>query len=531
MSYSQSWLEDPSAIRIVLVVAKYFDVTANEEKELLLSTTGYTTTDGKVFDPVIVGDVSVSESFSSDNSISMSWSDIEVTNKNGEYDNYLNPSLFIWPNRSIKIYYGDPGWSSSYANLNNTFLKIFDGVIADCDTRNREAFNIKIRDKLERLNSRLTEATLGSYGIWQGGQQNQNEIKPVIFGEIFNSTPLLINPAELEYMYNCSNPASTGSTVAANGESELLIEIRDNGAPIYVYNDVTNYGGATVNASNSTFKLKSPPAGEITVSVQGVKKSVNMVTGETLNTYNNTIAQLIAVIVLNFGKQNTRLLPQDVDWINFNDFNNSNIIPAGVVINDATNVLEVCQSLANSIGSSVVMSREGKLQILKFGTPYGASTPITEDDMYYNSLEVSNRLVPVAAQNINWGKNWTVQSNITTAIPAEHKQDFATEWRQSKVKDDTVATKYKLEVETVFKETLLITAATADAEANRLLNYYKVPRTIYRFVGTSKLFSLKLGQPVTLKHHRFGLENAPSGQVVLLNPNWIKGEIEVEVIV
>jgi hypothetical protein len=531
MSYSQTWLEDPAAIRMILVVAKYLDIEANNtEKEFLISTTGYTTTDGKVFDPVIQGEVTVSESFGSESSISMSWGDIEIGNRNGEFDSLLDSTKYIWSNRSVKIYYGDPGWSSSLSGLSTTFLKVFDGVIYDVDTRNRQSFNIKIRDKLERLNARLTEATVGTYGTWASGQQNQDEIKPVTLGEVFNIKPVLIDPSQLEYIYNCSNPQG-GSTIAQSGESELLIEVRDNGAPIYVYNDVANYGGITHNSSQSTFKLNSPPAGELTVSVQGARSSVDFVAGTLLNTYNNTIANLIAVTAMKFGKANTRFLSEDIDWINFKNFNDLNPVPAGVTVTDATNVLEICQSLALSIGANVFVSREGKLQLIKYGTPYGTSVTITEADMYYDSFEISKRLVPQAAQNIAWGKNWSVQQNLTTAIPADHKQDFGIEWRYAKVKDQVVADKYKLETEVVPKETLLISTDDAEDEANRLLNFYKVPKTTYRFLGTTKLFSLKIGQPVVLYHHRFGLSNGVNGQVVTLNPNWTKGEIEVEVVV
>ena len=531
MSYSQTWLEDPAAIRMILVVAKYLDIEdSNTEKEFLISTTGYTTTNGKVFDPVIQGEVTVSESFGSEDSISMSWGDIEIGNPNGEFDHLLDSTKYIWTNRSIKIYYGDPGWASSLTGLSTTFLKVFDGVIYDVDTRDRQSFNIKIRDKLERLNARLTEATVGTYGTWASGQQNQDEIKPVTLGEVFNIKPVLIDPSQLEYLYNCSNPEG-GSTVAQSGESELLIEVRDNGAPIYVYNDVANYDGITHNPTQSTFKLTSPPAGELTVSVQGIRASVDFVNGTLLSTYNNTIANLIAVTAMKFGKANTRFLSEDIDWVNFKNFNDTNPVPAGVTVTDAANVLEICQSLALSVGANVFVSREGKLQLIKYGAPYGNSVTITESDMYYDSFEISKRIVPQAAQNIAWGKNWTVQQNLTTAIPADHKQDFAVEWRYVKVKDQAVADKYKLETDVVPKQTLLISTDDAEDEANRLLNFYKTPRTTYRFTGTTRLFSLKIGQPVVVFHHRYGLSNGVNGQVVTLNPNWTKGQIEVEVLV
>jgi hypothetical protein len=536
MSYSQSWLQDPSAIRMLLVVAKVFNVLTNQEESIYLSTTGYTTSDGVAFYPVIVGNIQLTESFGAEDSVSMTWGDVEITNKNGEYDKYLDSSKYVWSNRELIMYYGDPGWTSTLSNIPTIFLKIFDGVIEDCDSRNIQSFNLKLRDKLERLNGPLSEAVVGTYGVWPSGQQNKDQLKPVIFGEVFNTTPVLIDPAQLEYLYSCSNPnkLSAGQTnaISTNGASELLIEVRDNGAPIYIYSDTVNYGGAVANNSNSTFKLTSPPSGEITVSVQGVKISVDLDNGTVLNgTYTNTIANLIATIVMSFGKASTRFTAADVDWVNFKQFDTQNPVPAGVLIEGNTNVLEACQSLALSIGANICMSREGKLRILKFGEPYGTSVTVTPDDMVFDTLEISNRLVPSSAKAINWGKNWTVQTNLTTAIPADHKQSFAREWLTVTAKDETVAQRYKSEVETIPKNTLLINEANASQEATRLLNYYKVQKTFYRFRGTPRLLSLSLGQPVLLKHHRFGLDNGVSGQVVSLSPDWLSGYIDVEVLV
>lgn len=537
MSYSQSWLDSPSAIRMVLVIAKVFDVLANQEIDLYLSNSGYTTTDGVTFNPVLVRDISLTEEFRAEDSISMSWGDLEVTNKNGQFDTYLNSSKYVWANRSIKIYYGDPGWTYSLSQIDSTFLKIFDGVIADCDSRNISSFNIKLRDKLERLNSPISEAVLGEYGTWPGSQTNKEQIKPIIFGEVFNVTPVLIDPSQLEYMFSCSNPAKLGplelNNVSGNGAAELVIEIRDNGAPIYVYSDTVNYGGATINLTNSTFKLSSPAAGDITLSAQGVKKSVNLTTGSTVtpNTYSNTVANIIATIVTNFGKPTTRFTASDLDLANLQAFDAANQIPVGVFLDSVTNVLEVCQSLAKSVSANIIMSRVGKLQLLKFGEPYGTSTTITPEDMLFDTFQISNRLVPDTVKTVKWGKNWTVQSNLTTAILTEHKESFSKEWLEATQKDDTLSDLYKSETQVNGKETLLITSASAQAEALRLLNYYKVQRTVYSFTGRSRLLSLKLGQPVSLNHSRFGLQSGVTGQVVSLVPNWTTGYIEVEVIV
>lgn len=81
------------------------------------------------------------------------------------------------------------------------------------------------------------------------------------------------------------------------------------------------------------------------------------------------------------------------------------------------------------------------------------------------------------------------------------------------------------------RNTYLVNSAQTVAEATRLVNYYKTPRSIFSFVGTSKLMGVKLGQQVTLTHNRFGLQSVKTGQVIKCTPRWCKGLIDLEVIV
>ena len=90
-------------------------------------------------------------------------------------------------NRAIKVWSGDPAWPRG------DFRLVFDGVIADMGSAGRESVNLVLRDKLQRLNTPITEAKLG------GASPNKDAILPIPFGECHNVTPLLTNPATLEY--------------------------------------------------------------------------------------------------------------------------------------------------------------------------------------------------------------------------------------------------------------------------------------------------------------------------------------------
>jgi hypothetical protein len=535
-TYSSDWLQDSQSIKVVLMVVTIQAYSGSwAPTTLYISNAAYITDDGvTVFNPIIKGDVSFSESISANGGISVTYGDVSLANHNGEYDDYLDNTKYIWTNGSIKMYYGDPTWTcTSLADITGSkFLKIFDGTIGDIDSRSLTSLNIKVRDKLQRLNSPLTTYKLGTYGYWAGGQLNIDAIRPVILGEVFNIEPLLIDPSSLQYLFNHDYYVEQ-----ANGsvKSEAIIEVRDSGVPIY---NSTVLTGATINLTNSKLIINKPPAGTITVSVQGIKDSYNFDTGVLVqDTYSNNIASLIAIIVTKFGKDTTRFTAADLDLVNLKDFSSACPQVIGAAVLDRENVLKVCQDMVSSVGAQLFVNRNGLLRILRYGVGYNTGrviTSITESDIIYNSMSVSNRLPIVASIKLGYCKNWAIQPGLLTDIPQAHKDSFATEWLTVTSTNATVATNYKLDTDPVQKDTMLLTTADATAEANRLLTLYSTQKTVYKFTGGPNLLQLILGQDVTVIHSRFNLYNAGAGvvgQVVSLSPNWTKSSIDVEVLI
>ena len=527
--YSQEWLEDPESIKIILVVTQVYNVTNTLTETLNWSNAAYTTTEGIYsFSALIRRDVRLVETLSPDGTGAMTFGDLELDNPNGELDQYLDSAKYIWSNRPIQIYYGDPQWNCNFADVFTRFQLVFNGVIDNVDSRARNTLNLKVRDKLEQLNTPLTEDKLGVTGTWNGGQQNQDAIKPVIFGEAFNITPLLTDPSSLKYQFN-------------NGVSEALLEIRDNGNPIYN----SSLTGATVNLTTSTFTLPYQALGTLTCSVQGIKSPVNLTTQSITSTptYTDNIAVLIATIVTQYGRgvsgtrPSARFTVADLDFANLRAFSSANTQSVCAVITDTQNVLTVCRSLANSIGAQLFITRAGKLQLLRYGVPYNSSpvvTEIAEQDIIYNSIMVSRRSDVVAAVKLGFGKNYTTQTGLLTSIPQNHKDNFAEPWITNTQTNQTVASQYKLTLEAQQTDTQLVNTAQAIAECTRRLNYDSVQHTVYKFTGTSKLLGLVLGQSVVLKHSRFNLYNSgngTTGQVITLSPNWTSGSVEVEVLI
>ena len=215
---TQTWLEDQTSIRCLLVEITALNVSTNTETTFYLSSAGYTTTTADVsYLPYLTGALQTTESLSIEGSLTMSFGDIQIANFNGELDSWLDSTQYIWANRAVRVYLGDPRWiSSNLTAVRTNFEKVFEGVIADIDSSSREYLNFKVRDKLEKLNYPISDDVIGTYGTWSGGQTNQDTIRPLIFGEVNNITPVLIDPSKLEYMFSdtcvVTNVKSSSST-------------------------------------------------------------------------------------------------------------------------------------------------------------------------------------------------------------------------------------------------------------------------------------------------------------------------------
>ena len=484
-----AWLRSPSAIRTML-----FEVgvrTGGVESTRYLCTKPYNT--GAVdtpanthYIPVVKPTFQPTEELSLTNDGKLSASEIELANEDGSLDPWLGD---VWNNRAVRAYVGDPRWPRA------DFRLVFNGVVAAMIPKGRSGLALSLRDQLQRMNTPLIETTLG------GTTQNKDRILPLAFGEIHNLTPLLTDPATLEYMVHAS-------------AIERIIEVRDNGVPV----------SFTASLSTGKFTLNQQPFGTVTASVQGDKFG---------GVYRNTVAALIRRILTGYGKAADRFTDSDLDLTSFNAFDAAHPQPVGIYLSDRTNVLVACRQLAASVGAQIVPDRYGKLRIMKIDL---ASLPspvvVRPEQMVEKSFAPSKRGDVVAAVKLGFCKNHTVQADLVTTIPAEHKDLYAREWMESLKSDATAKASYKLDAAPTIEETALLRRTDADAEAQRRLDLWKAQRTVYQFEGTADLMQqIDLGEAVTVPDDRFALEGNSTGMAVSLSPNWATGRVTVGVLI
>jgi len=316
---------------------------------------------------------------------------------------------------------------------------------------------------------------------------------------VHNVTPLLVDPANLEYQVH-------------NGPIEDIIEVRDNGVPL-------TGGKVTKLLTSGKFRLNQQSFGTITCSVQGHKFG---------GTWATTAGDIIRILATEYGDANNRFSVSDLDDTQITQFITANQAPVGIYLATRTTVLNACRQL----GPQLYMSRAGKLRLIKVSLPAtGTPIQITENDVEADTMRVAE-VVPVqSAFNIGYAENYTVQDNLLTGLPEEHKALFKQQWLTAKVEDTAARALYRADTEPEMRPTALLTKTDALAEGNNLLATYGTPRFIQACDATPSFVGTELGQTATVTYPRFSLNTGKTGLVLGVATRWGDMEAGVEVLV
>ena len=482
----EAWAIRSDAIGCVLVEVSVR--SSDVELTRYLSSAGYVTGAADtpahtVYDPCIVGGVSVTETLPLDGVASLSWGDIEVANPDGVRDAWLGD---IWSGRSVTVLIGDVRWPRS------DFRTVFTGVVEDIAARSTDRLNLLLRDQSQRLNVSITENKIGGSGT------NREDLVPLCFGEVHNVTPRLIDPATLTYRVH-------------DGAIERIVEVRDNGIPV-------SYG---YDLNAGTFTLSASPVGAITASVQGCKSG---------GVYRSRPGALIQHLATTYGPR--PLAAADLDADQLAAFDVAHTQTVGLYLDGRTNLLEVLQSIAASVGAQVVFTPAGRLQIQKIALPAaGTATALNAADTVVGSLSISQtpRLQP--SVRLAYCRNYTVQDGLQTGLPAEHLDMYGREWLIVQASDSAVAGLWNMTTAPAEVQTLLQARLEAEAEAIRRQNLWGVRRLVLGFEMVGRFLTVPLGGAVTVSHKRFGLAAGKTGQVIGKTTDWLGHRVKFEVLI
>ncbi|HEX5126484.1 MAG TPA: hypothetical protein VFW00_07065, partial [Rhodocyclaceae bacterium] len=453
-----AWLDDPTAQRVTLY--RIGCISGGTQITRYLSNTAYG--GGSSATPylaIIAKDLEIAQSISIDSTPRLSAGDIQIHNLHGEYDSWRND---IWANQSALAYVGDVRWAEADFRLQAVC------TVADIkEEGDRKLIAFEFRDAMQRLNTPVSEAKMTNGVLY-----------PIALGEVPNMTP--------------KYDSVSGKWYYHNGPVEGLIEPRTDGKRRS--SDVTD------DVANGRFGFNNAVGpGILTCSVQGDK---------TGGTYRNTIASLVQLLATSYGKASTRMTTGDIDTANFSAFDSANPQPVGLPILDRTNVIDAIAKLASSKGAQVLPSMLGKLRILQYAIPTTATLNIPRSMQVRRSLTPVTRSKVQAAVQIGFCRNYTVEPNLQTSLPPEHKQMFAQEWQlYTTPVDTTTQAAYSLFADPTMEETCLLTFADAQTEGLRRQSIKKVPHTTYRMELLPAGLLVQLGEARNLFDDRFGMQS------------------------
>ena len=415
--------------------------------------------------------------------------EITLTNTDGQFDSWLN---YSFDGRPVVIRDGDIGdpYPSGFTQI---FVGTIDSIDADWTT-----LILKLRDKQYLFSLPvLTNTYLGNNALPLGVEgvatDLMGQVKPQVFGAVFNISPPLVNTSKLTYQVH-------------DGAVAAIPAVYDRGAPLSA--GTTDFataallqastpvsGGYNTCLAQGYFQLHAQASGTVTADVtQGATAA------------NRTAAQILAAIGALAGLSPAEISTADVAAL---DVINSAVV--GIQITGSTTFQSAMDQISLSVGAWYGFDPTGVLRMGVLTNPSGTPKLSLHDFDFSETIErraARDNNIPAWKVTMNYGKIWTVQTDVAGSVPTPRVGYLALGNRTAIQTDSTIQTQFKLATEMLI-DGLLVDPTAAGAEALRQLNLQKVRRDIFDVTISIDLLPV---QPlvfldvIQLTVSRFGLD-------------------------
>lgn len=425
---------------------------------------------------------------------------IEVENHDRTLD-YLG--TYYWAGRKIETYVGlreyisDPAATTFY-----NFARVFSGSCAKMDRRERSLL-FSIRDNTHRLDIPIQTTLYAGTGGLEGSAEISGRPKPLIYGQVRQFEPVLIDASGLLYQFH-------------DGSAQAVDAVRDKGAALsFVANFATSAlliasspgsGNYSTCLAEGMLKLGASPAGTVTIDARGDN-------GGTLG-YVSTVAGIVEKVVRDHGG----FADEDLEIGSFADLNTANSSVVGFATRtEEVKIVEVVGALVASIGGYATFDRVGRLLVGRASEPAGQTPKVTltTNDLLPEvdggAFAQTDTEVNVRHQvRVGYKRYWRTltASDVAGSVSEANRLDFSNEFRYENDEDATIRTAHLLATPLVINS-LLDTSAAAASEATRLLNLYGVERGVRNVDLRTGLFRYRPGDVVKidLDTPLYGLED------------------------
>lgn len=268
-----------------------------------------------------------------------------------------------------------------------------------------------LRERLNKLRQQVQTNTYAGTGGLEGTDLVKERRKPLVYGEVFNFEPVLLDPNNQIYQWH-------------DGAVQGVTAVRDKGVALTSEGDVADIT-ATSAPSLGAYKTQNsggyirlgqlPEDGRITIDGLGDK---------TGGTYADDIPTIVRRIGVRAGLSD----PADFEYASFGAFPETG--PVGIAFrgDEAITALEAMSRLVVGAFGYISQTRSGQLRIGKYTNPDVGSpaTTITDDTL----LSIRDETVrpPIWKVEVGYAQNWTPQDpdSLAGSLTVDTRDLYAT---------------------------------------------------------------------------------------------------------
>lgn len=428
---------------------------------------------------------------------------VRILNGDGENDDLADLSL---EGRRIQILAGTPDFTR------DQFEAVFDGFIGSPEFDEDEII-LNLRTKEIFLESDFVQNVYDGTGGLEGGTDLEGSVKPLVYGEVKNIKPVLLDGANLVYQ-------------AHDGAIQSIDNVYDRGVALVNEGDVADITAASVSAghyktqlSGGYIKLGSSPDGLITVDAKG----------DSNGGYVDKIGAIMKRLVeTKLGSKNFGT--NDIDEGALNDFDTATGT-AGIYLDNDTDITRIFDELVFSLQAYWTFTRDGRLTAGVIDEPSANSAFTIDDNLILDdTLEIINIVPPDFKTTIGYAKSNTVQSEEELAAGATADQRFFAirEFRNVFYTNNNSIVLSGKKKDRKFN-TLLVNKSDAESALTRISGLFSKTRKVYKFQVIGLLFRVFVGDVITLKTDSFGLSNGQNFIITAISEDAETQVTELEV--
>lgn len=466
--------------------------------------------------------------------------ELQLDNSDRTFDTlYQNNTI---DGRRVLLKYGQITIPGNVPSSFDTYQTLLDGIAEDWFL-DASVLRITLRDNAFKLDVPASVNVYGGTGTTDGDAGLVGKRKPLAYGSLIrdasgnggNVTPVQINAANLVYQVHDGSV----SAIPIVYDAGYALPTPTTAAPDADYASYATLVAATISGGHyatckalGLFRLGSTPFGAVTCDVQGD----NGGTGGYVTDTASIVRRILAVSA------------PLVDLIDEGSFLSLSAAQPAIVayyigLDENKTVRQCADDLLGGIGACGGFRRDGVFEVIRFVAPTGTAVDnYTADDIVDDTLKrvelPSAYNPPPKRQRVIYGRNWTVQTDVSAGVSDARKQILKTEFSSATHSNTTlaaaIALAHKLAQDPDPINGYYGAATDAVAEADRLLTLKGgAVRAIYSFTLKSKGLPRKIGDVISLTFAPAGITwfdlNAKLGVVIGRIDNTTDGTVEITI--